>query len=505
MLPLDVVLITLCIYVSSGALSPMIILYSVGVMLSIILLDPIGVFRIAAISISLYCCLAFAEAYRLIPYAQDYWGGPDLHRDATPITYALYLVVVASMLLAQAYIGNRIALMINQRNSQIDSQMRDLDTMYKITGGLGNITDESEIANHLVTTLKRLQNASICIVSLVKEDGKPEIVASIGLTPEELAFLRKASFGMTGVKKLFERGEPIILEDLAQHPDYITYLPSHNSKSAYIYPIMAESRVLGAISLSFDRPKSLSEEYKNLLATISGQAGMALQRARLFSDTQRLAREMSMLYDIGLYTGSTLSPNEVIKRTADNIEKLMNPDMFYIALYDAETNDVTVELCKENGLTMPRVRMGLDRGGLTGKIISTKEPLLVHDWLADGRQYNSVAKRMGADMLSFLGVPMMFDGRVTGVLSVQCARPHIFDQNDQGLLQAMAAQTAMALENARLHQLAQMRAITDSLTQVYNHGHFVELVHEAVAASDRSDFADIADNARYRPLQAVQR
>jgi diguanylate cyclase (GGDEF)-like protein len=113
--------------------------------------------------------------------------------------------------------------------------------------------------------------------------------------------------------------------------------------------------------------------------------------------------------------------------------------------------------------------------------------MLVEDWLVDGQQYNAIAKKMGADMLSYLGVPMVIDGRVIGVLSAQSTEPHAFDRNDQGLLQAMAAQTAMALENARLHQLAQAGAITDSLTKVYNHGHFVKLVHEAVAASDKED------------------
>jgi diguanylate cyclase (GGDEF)-like protein len=90
-------------------------------------------------------------------------------------------------------------------------------------------------------------------------------------------------------------------------------------------------------------------------------------------------------------------------------------------------------------------------------------------------------------MQAYLGVPMMFDDRVVGVLSVQSAEPHAFNRHDQGLLQAMAAQTAMALENAKLHQIAQAAATTDSLTGVCNHGHFVEMVYEAVAASDRED------------------
>jgi diguanylate cyclase (GGDEF)-like protein len=435
----------------------------------------------------LYCCLAVLEANNLVPYIKDYWGGLDLHRDATFVTYGLYLLVVCSLLIAQAYMGNRIALIINRRNNRIDSQMNDLNTLYNITSGLGNVMDEDEIARYLAGTLKTLQNASICIISLVNKDGTPEIVASMGLTPGELAALRSQSCDTTGIKNLLERAEPLILEDLKKHPEYQLYSQGHEINSAYAYPIIAKGMVLGTICLAFEQSRSLNADYRNLLITIANQAGMALQRARLFCDTQRLAREMSTLYDIGLYTASTLSPDEVIKRTADNIVELMHLDMFYIALYDEETHTITLELCKENGQTMPKVKISLERGGLTGRIISTREPLLVQDWLVDGQQYNAIVKKMGADMLSYLGVPMVFDGRVIGVLSVQSTEPHAFDRNDQGLLQAMAAQTAMALENARLHQLAQAGAITDSLTKVYNHGYFVELVHEAVLASDRDD------------------
>jgi diguanylate cyclase (GGDEF)-like protein len=488
LIPLDVLLITLCIYVTGGALSPVLFAYSVGILLSIILLDPKGVYRTAGISILCYCCLSFLEAFQIIPYISDYWGGPDLHKDATFVTYALYLLVVCSMLLAQAYIGNRIALIINQRNSRIDSQMRDLNTLYNIAGGLGNVMNEHEIARYLANTLKTLQNASLCVVSLVNKDGKPEIAASTGLTPAEVAALSDSDRETPGIRNLLERGEPLVIEELSKRPDYRNvYLPGRNINSVYVYPALAKGNVLGAICLAFEETKSLSQEYRNLLTTISNQTGMALQRARLFSDAQRLAHEMSTLYDIGLYTGSTLSRSEVVKRTADNIEKLMSADMFYIALFDEQTQIITVELCKDAGQVMPKLTMPLERGGLTGRIITTREPLLVRDWLEDGQQYNTLAHKVGTEMLSYLGVPMLFDGKVTGVLSIQSTHAHAFNRHDQRLLQAMAAQTAMALENATLHQIAQTGAITDSLTGVYNHGHFVDQVYEAVAASDRED------------------
>jgi transcriptional regulator with GAF, ATPase, and Fis domain len=131
-------------------------------------------------------------------------------------------------------------------------------------------------------------------------------------------------------------------------------------------------------------------------------------RAAVFG-TERMALEMSTLYSFGLQTGSTLSTQEVLKRTGANIEKLMKPDTYYIALYDEATNMLTFDLFVESGQPMPKMKASVSEGGLTASIVQTRQPLLVQDWLTDGAQYNSVAKKIGADMLSYLGVPMFAD------------------------------------------------------------------------------------------------
>jgi diguanylate cyclase (GGDEF)-like protein len=253
--------------------------------------------------------------------------------------------------------------------------------------------------------------------------------------------------------------------------------------------MLVEGRSLGTISILLPQRNALTEEYCDLLKTVANQAGVAIQRARLFGHTQRMANEMRALYDVGLHTGSTLSISEVIKRTANNIEMLMHPDMFYIALYDAETDSASFEHVKDHGEIMPRMKvpLGPEGYGLTGRIIRTKEPVLVRDWTTSGYLYAAIAQKSGTDMLSYLGVPMIFDDRVMGVLSVQAVDGDVFDEESQRLLEAMAAQTAMALENARLHALAQEAAQIDSLTQVYNHGRFIKLVHEAINESNKND------------------
>lgn len=483
-LPIELVIATAAIYYLGGVLTPMFIIYMVSILISIILLDAVGVYRTAGLAAILYSALAMMENYRLLPYVKGYWGDHDYYETASPATYALYVLAVTFMLLLVAFIASRVALVIGQRNRQIENQLENLHTLYDIANGLGSMTDEAEMLRYLANRLKNLQDASLCMAGLINKDGLLELKASAGLAPDLLQKLNSLDTNRPELAGLFQRGEPIIIEDLDKQLDYKALSVIPTTRSVYVFPLKSDAEVLGAISLSFDRLKPLSPEYNELLSTIAAQAGVALQRARLFTDSQRMALEMSTLYDFGLHTGSTLSPHEVLKRTAANIEKLMNPDTYYIAQYDAATQTLIFDLFVESGQLMPKMRMSVNGGGLTAQIVTTRRPLLVQDWLADGAPYNTVAKRIGADMLSYLGVPMLAEDRVIGVISVQSARPMAFTLHDERLLSALAAQTAMAFENAQLHQQVQEQAKLDSLTQIYNQGYFVELAQLASAAAD---------------------
>lgn len=480
-MPIDVSISTVVLYLSGGVLTPLFIGYMLGILVSIIMLDPNGVYRTAAIAVLEYCALAFLEGFHILPAVNSQWGAIDFQKSASATTYALYILSVSALLGAGAYMANRVALILKERNNRIESQLSELSLLYEITNSLGSTMDEDEILRYLATTLKNLQDASLCLVVLTGEDGRLEIKAWAGVPPEALEKLRNLRADLPVFASLIQRGEPIIIADIQNSPEYKAFNIHSGTRSAYAFPIKCESQVLGAISLSFDRVKPLEREYRELLAVIAGQAGVALQRAQLLRDSQRMALEMSTLYDVGLHTGSTLSAGEVLQRTANSIEKLMSPDTFYIALYDTESASITFEIFVENGDPLPMINTPLSEGGLTARIIKSGKPLLVQDWADDGVVYKEVARKIGADMLSYLGVPMMLQDRVIGVISVQCARPLAFTVHDERLLAALAAQTAMALENARLHERTEYQAKLDSMTQVYNHGYFVDLVRHAVS------------------------
>ena len=490
LIPLEVTFSTADIYFTGGALTPMFIVYTLSIMMSIILLSPLGVYRITALSIVQYCALTILEASGIIPRIPAVWNGKQLYAEISVTNYAAYLMIVCCTLAATAYMGNRIARVIKERNERIRRQMADLSAIYSISHKLGNMTSDVAVAEYLAPTLREIHDATISLITFANNNGGTNIVTASGLSLTERNILEMSTYtDVPGFHELLDSGEPLVIHDTKKLTQYVDLIPEKKINSLYAFPMLVEGKLLGTICICLPQRNALSEEYRDLLKTIANQAGVAIQRARLFQHTQRLANEMSALYDVGLHTGSTLSISEVVKRTANNMEKLMHSSTCYVALYDAQSDTVTFEHFKDHGEFMPvmKVPVGPEGIGLTGRIIRTKQPLLVSDWAASGHMYSSIVQKTGSEMLSYLGVPMIFDDRVVGVLSVQDELANVYDEESQRLLEAMAAQTAMALENARLHALAQEAAQIDNLTQVYNHGRFVELVREAVDKSNTND------------------
>ena len=107
-------------------------------------------------------------------------------------------------------------------------------------------------------------------------------------------------------------------------------------------------------------------------------------------------------------------------------------------------------------------------GGFRSKIIRTKQPVLVNSHVAEEATFLGQPTLPGTDTpKSWLGVPMLVDGQVTGILSVQnLEHENAFRESDIRLLETFAASMSIALENARLfshaeHRAEQFRVLTE--------------------------------------------
>lgn len=132
-------------------------------------------------------------------------------------------------------------------------------------------------------------------------------------------------------------------------------------------------------------------------------------------------------------------------------------------------NENKLEIIGGSGFADPKAVIGMRFPGPGDNpntiVIETGKPYLLPEI---GNVYGEFKKAPHNHIHSWLGVPLIFQERVIGLLTIDSATPNQFTQENISLAAAFADQVSVALENSRIYEKAQSQAITDSLTSVYN-------------------------------------
>jgi len=127
------------------------------------------------------------------------------------------------------------------------------------------------------------------------------------------------------------------------------------------------------------------------------------------------------------------------------------------------------------------VRVPLGKG-ITGWVLRTGKPELVGDVDADPR-YIAVNPLVRSE----IAVPLITEGRVIGVFNVESTQAHAFGQRDLQILSALAGYAIIAIQNARLYEQTRQLAITDGLTELFNHRYLHESLERALERTNRDE------------------
>jgi GAF domain-containing protein len=177
-------------------------------------------------------------------------------------------------------------------------------------------------------------------------------------------------------------------------------------------------------------------------------------------DLVKRLRELRTLNKVGQALATSLELDILLNTLYHQVRQLMEADYFYIALYDAVTDELSFPVVFEDGER--KHYAGRRAGnGLTEYVIRQRKPILIPAHTSQVIA-NLGLEVIGQPALSWLGVPLATSDKVLGVITVQSfSRPYAYDQEDMALLSTLAVQAAIALENAQLY--GQMRRRTAEL------------------------------------------
>jgi PAS domain S-box-containing protein len=225
-----------------------------------------------------------------------------------------------------------------------------------------------------------------------------------------------------------------------------------------VIPLYVEKRPIGALLVA---GQSVGQDLRRLLLVLADIAAVAINKARLYQETQRGLREMTVLFNFAQHLSANPQMDRLLDVIVTAIREVLGCRGVSIALLDPDDQVLEIKAAaglKQEWRESARLRVG---EGIMGQVVAMGEPIYVPD-------VHKMEDFIFFDQAfhSLLTVPLISKNRVIGTLSLDHQLPDAFSADDERLATIAAAQAAVAIENAQLIQDLQERAV--HLAQAYD-------------------------------------
>jgi len=208
------------------------------------------------------------------------------------------------------------------------------------------------------------------------------------------------------------------------------------------------------------------------------------ERIKSKEEIERLLFEYQSLYDLGLKFTATDQLDRLYQHIVDYAVRLTDTPASSIAIFDEKRGEMYFGAVKgfSKGFSK-NVRWKLRKAGLTSTILNQKHPLVIPDVKKHSSFDNPVMLREG--IRSLMAAPLWAEGRIIGILYVDDFVVRNFKPREISLLSLLSTIAAMAIDKTRMLESSRQLAITDELTRLFNHRHFLQQLTNEINRAKR--------------------
>jgi len=288
--------------------------------------------------------------------------------------------------------------------------------------------------------------------------------------------------------------ESILDPDLAE--DVRASMEAWGEKSCLSVPISFSDEPVGMLVLiETGRERRFSAKEIDLARGLAEQAAAAIHHARLYGREQSQNDRLLALLESSRVLAGSLDVTKVLEELRAGAA----------GLFGAQHVDVDAALMGDDGRCLP-LAAALAEAADGGDDTGVPAPAVSLDDLSARVMRRGEPSQESSGDLCRVVVPLVLQGKTQGFVDVRLKGGHELGNDEMGLLQILAGQTAAAIVNARLYRTIERQAITDGLTGLYNHRHFYERLNQEFARAQRYGLPlsllmiDIDDFKRFNDL-----
>ncbi|MCA9937159.1 MAG: GAF domain-containing protein [Anaerolineales bacterium] len=229
--------------------------------------------------------------------------------------------------------------------------------------------------------------------------------------------------------------------------------PFHDDVPGFIRPITVRGEVIGTMGVTADADTPINAEEQELLDAISRQVAEALETARLLETTQRRAVELETVARLSTAASTILDIDNLLQTVVELTRSNFNLYTTDVILYDEDRNELVLAAASgPNAAAFMKQAMSIPlehEHSIIARAARTRQGVLVNDVLA---QPDFLTHPLLSDTRAELAVPMIASNRLLGILDLQADARDFFTAEDLQVFAVLAAQVAVALQNALLYQ-----------------------------------------------------
>ncbi len=333
-------------------------------------------------------------------------------------------------------------------SSRLDASPRvepaDVAYLMKLTDALNTTLDLQTLLSRTSELVRAIIHYRIFAIFLLNDRTRElRMRFQIGHTSQVERSRLPVSKGVVGQVALTR--QPILLNDVKSADYYIDANPEVKSELAV--PLIAKNRLIGVMDLESTEPDYFTEEHLRVLTLTASRIAQAIENARLYARVSRQAQTLEVQNEIAVELASILELGPLLERVGQLLRRLIDYQMFSIMLLDEKGETLITRYAWRFGYSHAPLRRIPANTGLVGAAVREWRFINVPDVTKDPRYLP-----MNEETRSELVAPLFYKGRIIGVLDLEHTRPQFFTEEHERILTTLAAQVAIAIENANLYQ-----------------------------------------------------
>jgi sigma-B regulation protein RsbU (phosphoserine phosphatase) len=323
-----------------------------------------------------------------------------------------------------------------------------VDFLQRLADALNTTLDLNTLMHRVADLVRAVIDYRIFAILLIN-DRTHELWMRFqtGHTPEIERMRIKRGHGIVGQAALHHKS--ILIPDVTAPGDYVEHYINANPhvRSELAVPLIVKNKVIGVLDIQSEYPAFFTADHQRLLELVASRMAVAVENARLYTRVSRQAQTLTVLNDISREITSILDLDDLLERIGHLLKRVIDFQMFTILLWNERREQFEHRFSTRYGERVTRERTVPLGVGIIGNAAQLREPVLVPDVRKDPRYIEVVA-----EVRSELAVPLIYKGKVIGVLDLEHTRLNYFNEDHQKTLSTLAAQVAISIANARLYQ-----------------------------------------------------